>query len=555
MALSSDGRFVVYSAVKENPATQDKPNLYLRRFDQLEARPIAGTEGGSSPFLSPDDRWVGFCADGKLMKVSVDGGVATVLCDVPWPFGFSWGADNQIVFSPNETTGLSSISAAGGKVDILTTPDESKEEWGHRLPCCLPSGKGILFTIVRSGWDLQPRVAVMELATKKWRVLLENAADARYVATGHLAFLRQGTMMVVPFDQDKLEVTGQPVPAVTHIEQALNVGRSTFNTAAGQFSISGSGLMVYVSGGIFPDPTNSLVWVDRQGKTEQIAPFKAPFFAPRLSPDGQRIAYVTMGTQQNLWIYDLNRGTATRLTSEGLVWRVVWSPNGRRVAFDWEKTRVLNIYWQPVDGSSPMERLTQSESSLFPGSWSPDGETLAVTGYHQTNGCDIHLLNVRDRIITTYLSSRFFQGYPEFSPDGRWMAYVSDESGRNEVYVQPIPPGGGKWQISVEGGTEPLWSHDGKELFYRQRMQGSQTNQVWSVEVQTGSGFSAGKPRLVFEGLGFSVGTPVRTWDISLDGERFLMVKLGEGKPQPLTDMVLVQNWFEEVRRLAPAHK
>ena len=252
MAASS---FTVRS--RRIPARRTSLAYTLRRFDQLEAKPIAGTEGGFSPFLSPDDLWVGFWAGGKLMKVPVEGGIAAVLCDVPQPYGFSWGADNQIIFATNVSSGLSIISAAGGKVEVLTRPDRSKGEASHRLPYCLPAGKGILFTIMRQAWDLQPRVAVMELATRKWRVLLEDAADARYVATGHLAFLRQGTLMVVPFDLDRLEVTGQPVPDIEKIAQALNNVNSTYDTAAGQFSISASGSLVYAFGGINLDPKHS----------------------------------------------------------------------------------------------------------------------------------------------------------------------------------------------------------------------------------------------------------------------------------------------------------
>jgi Tol biopolymer transport system component len=555
MAISSDGRFLVYSAVKENPGTQDKSHLYLRRFDQLEAKPIAGTEGGSSPFLSPDDRWVGFWAERKLMKVSVEGGVPAVLCEVQVPFGFSWGADNQIVFAAGELSGLSRISDAGGKLEVLTMPDHAKGEFAHRLPFCLPAGKGILFTIMHQPWDMHPGVAVVELATRKWRVLLEDAADARYVATGHLAFLRQGTLMVVPFDLDRLEVTGQPVPAVANIAQALNISSLAYDTAAGQFSISASGSMVYAGGGIPPDSQNSLVWVDRQGKAETIAPFKAPFIAPRLSPDGQRIAYSTVGMERNAWIFDLNRGTATRLTSEGLAAWVIWTPDGQRVVFGWHKTLVRNIYWQPVDGSSPMERLTQSEYNQSPGSWSPDGKTLAFVEENPEGGYDIHLLNVRNRSVTPYLNSRFVKWYPDISPDGRWMAYASNESGRFEIYVQPFPAGGGKYQISDKGGVQPLWARNGKQLFYRSGAAGTQLNQVWSVDVQTESGFSASKPKLVFEQPGYGNGSPIRCWDISPDGERFLMVKLEERKPQPLTELVLVQNWFEELRRLAPTNK
>jgi serine/threonine-protein kinase len=556
MAISGDGRFIVYAVVKENPSEQDKPRLYLRRFDQLEAKPVAGTEGGTSPFLSPDDRWIGFWADGKLMKVSIEGGVPTPLCDVPIPFGFSWGDDNQIVFASARGSGLLRVSADGGKPQTLTTPDRSKGEFSHRLPQYLPGGKGILFTIKHHAWDHEPCVAALEVSTRKWHVLLEDGADARYVAPGHLAFLRRGMLMAVPFDPDRIEVTGQPVPAVANVSQALNTTHSALDTAAGQFCISTSGSLVYASGGIFPDQQNSLVWLDHKGKSEQVASFKAAFWAPRLSPDGQLIAYSSLGMEGHIRVYDLNRGTATQLTSEGMSEWALWTPDGRRVAFDLVNTGVPNIYWQPADRSSPMERLTESEYFQWPGSWTPDGERLAFVEGHPDaeTGEDVQLLHVRDRRLTPLLNTRFNENSPEFSPDGHWLAYSSDESGREEVYVQAFPGPGGKWQVSSEGGSAPLWARNGKQLFYRSSVQSYQ-DRVWVADVQTDGGFRTTKPRLLCEAPGFQASHPVRVWDISLDGQKFLMVKLEERKSQPVTEMILVQNWFEELKRLAPTGK
>jgi len=558
MAVSNHGRFIVYSAVKENSWVREQSCLYLRRTDQSEAKPIVGTDWGMNPFLSPDDRWVGFFTStpydpGELMKVSVEGGVPTPLCDVAVPFGFSWGSDNQIVFAGDKGSGLSRISADGGKPEALTIPDKSNGEYSHRLPHCLPAGKGILFTIKRNAWDHQPRVAVLEPGTRKWRVLLEDAADARYVAGGYLAFLRRGTLMVVPFDPDKLQVTGQPVPALANVVQSLNTGASTFDTAAGQFCISSSGSLVYASGGILPDPANTLVWVDHKGNAEPITSVTTgPYESARLSPDGQRIAYSSMGMEGHIRIHDLNRATTTQLTSEGRSCYAVWTPNGRRVAFDSVNTGVPNIFWQAVDGSSSMERLTLGEYFHWPGSWSPDGETLAFVQDHPNSGYDILLLRMRDRRVTPFLNSRFNEMFPEFSPDGRWMAYVSDESGRDEVYVQPFPGPGGKWQISNEGGWEPLWARNGKKLFYRQLWSPPECK-FFVVDVQTGSDFSPSKPGLLFQLSGYLGSTPIRTWDISPDGQRFLMAKHEERKPQPVTELILVQNWFEELKRLSPA--
>ena len=551
MAISRDSRFIVYSAVSENPGRQDKPFLYLQRLDQREARPISGTEGGLSPFLSPDDRLAGFWADGKLKKISIDGGEPVTLCDAAMPFGAGWAPDNSIILADAADSGLFRVSAAGGDPEPLTTPDKTKEEYSHRLPHCLPDGKGVLFTVMREDFDLQPRIALLDLKTRRWRILMANAADARYIPTGYLAFLRQGTLMVVPFDLARHEVTGQPVPAISNAMQALNVLQTERNTAAGQFSISDSGWLVYAEGGILPDMQNSLVWVDYQGRAEPIASFKAPIYSPRLSPDGQRIAYTSAGRDNRLSIYDLNRGTTSQLTVEGKAFWASWTPDGKRVAFDWSKSGRPNLYWQLSDGSSAMERLTTSDSSQYPGSWSPDGATLAFVGVYPGTGGDLLLLDLRGHRVTPFLNSGFPAWYPEFSPDGRWMAHVSFESGREEVYVRPFPGPGGKWQISHEGGREPLWARDGKRLFYRSG-EAEDWPLVWAVDVRTDGGFSPGKPRLLFRAPGLGVGGPIRAWDLSLDGRRFLMVKLEERKSQPVTEMILVQNWLEELKRLVP---
>ncbi len=312
MALSRNGRFLVYSAIKENPGVQDKRWLYLRRIDELEAKPIAGTEGGYCPLLSPDNRWVGFLRAGKLMKVAVEGGIPTALTNVGGAFGVSWGDDNRIIFASSWNSGLSRVSATGGEVEALTAPDQAKGEYGHRLPCCLPGRKGIVFTIVRHSWDTYPKLAVLDLTTRKWQVLLDDAADGRYVPTGHLAFLRRGMLYVVPFDQERLQIAGEAAPAVANIAQTL-AGNSTQFSGAGQYCISASGSLVYAAGGILPDRQNSFVWVDHEGKAEPVTADQGPFFGPRLSPDGQQIAYWSGGC---IWVYDLNRGTTTRLTSE-----------------------------------------------------------------------------------------------------------------------------------------------------------------------------------------------------------------------------------------------
>jgi WD40 repeat protein len=546
MAISSDGRFIVYSAVKENPGPDDRPRLYLRRLDRPEARPIAGTEGGINPFLSPDNRWVGFWADGKLMKISADGGVAAVLCDAPRIFGANWGLDNSIVFTDRVGGGLTKISAEGGKPEILTEPDPAREETSHHLPFWLPDGKGILFTVLKHHWDTQPHLASLRMDTREWRILLEDAADPRYVPTGHLVFLRRATLMAVRFDLEKQEIIGQPAPLVENVMQAF-ASHSGYHTGAGQFAISQTGALIYAEGGVAPDRNNSLVWLNMRGVEDPVTDLRPYYSIPRLSPDGQRVA--SQGSGGQIWVYDLERGTNSRLTEEGKASWPLWSPDGKRLLFSWMKSVRYNLFWQANDGSSPMERLTTSEYPQFPGSWSSNGNTVVFVEQHPGTGYDIHILDVPSGRVTPFLNSKYSERYPNLSPDGSWIVYSSDESGRDEVYVRPLPGPGTKHLVSADGGSEPLWARDGRQLFYRR------LNQYWGVDVRTDGIFSISKPRLLFDKPGYGSATPIHSYDISLDSQRFLMVKSEQIEPAPLTEMTLVQNWFEELKRMLPPGK
>ena len=353
--------------------------------------------------------------------------------------------------------------------------------------------------------------------------------------------------MAVPFDLQRGEINGPALEVVSNVIQALNPGGA--NTAAGQFAISDAGTLVYATGSLSPDREDELVWVDHKGIMQPIAPFKAPFWAPRLSPDGQRVAYVTMGRDWRGWIYDLHRGTATQLTNEGKTDYPVWSPDGKRVAFKWWDSGEPNIYWQRTDGSSARERLTTSEFHQVPCSFSPDASTLAFVELRPDKGSKIYLLDLNSRRVTLLLNSRDDESFPEFSPDGHWLAYVSNESDRNEVYVRPFPKLDAKTQVSSEGGTEPAWSRDGKQLFFRSGCE------LWVTDVRTTTTFSASKPRLLFKQTDCIPSEPTRGWDVSPDGQHFLMTKLSSLKPQPVTELILAQDWFEELKRLVPTPK
>lgn len=558
MAVSKDGSFIVYSAIAENPGPKATSQIYLRRMDRMDGAPVSGVERGWCLFLSPDDRWIGFKGDGKLRKVPVGGGTPTILYDMPTvPFGADWGPDNTIVFSADENSGLLRIPDVGGKPEVLTVPDKAREEYGHRLPHFLPGGRAILFTVAREGLDSHPSLDLLDLQTRKWRKLIEDAADGRYVRTGHVIFMRQGTMMAVAFDLDRLEVQGQPAPVVADVMQALNISDTTMNNATGQYSISDSGLLAYVPGGIFPERQDSLVRMDEKGNIQSVDDQKAGYTFPRLAPDGKKIVYQTFGMNKNVWIYDLSRGTHTPLAmGVGTTYYTVWTPDGKQIVFDRTTSGgTQNLYQVSEDGSSPMERLTTSNNNQCPESFNPDGSILAFVEQISEANMDILVLDMKRRRVTPFLTSEAVEMYPEFSPDGRWLAYCSNEIGTFEIWVRPFPGPGGRRRISTEGGMMPLWSKDGTKLFYADWWQ-SQARGVWVTDINTGEGFSAGKPRLLFRlpNRETVTGWPIRSWDL-WPGQGFLTVLVKRIEPQPVTEIIVVQNWFEELKRLVPTGK
>ncbi len=375
LSFSPDGRHFVYLGFEG-----EVQNLYLQALDQLDPTPVDGTEGAHNPFFSPDGEWVGFWASGELRKVPISGGPPVTLCEIsPPPFGASWGREDTIVFGTHDG-GLRQVSADGGTPEELTTLDKEKGEVTHRLPSLLPGGKGVLFTVRKrtiGRWD-DSQIVVQSLVTGERKVLIENGADAHYVPTGHLVFVRLGTLMAVPFDLAQLEVTGGPVGIVEGVVQAANMTNSGADSGAAQFSFSQTGSLLYVPGGIYPDREDSLVWVDREGAAEALVIPKGPYFAPRLSPDGRQVAVFTGQSKQDIWLYDISRDTLTRLTVQGDNLWPSWTPDGARVTFSSRSTGgPLNLFWRPADLSGPAERLTTSADLHGAQSWSPDGKVLA----------------------------------------------------------------------------------------------------------------------------------------------------------------------------------
>jgi Tol biopolymer transport system component len=550
LALSPDGRLLVFSAVRAG-----HQSLYARGLEKIDATPIPGTEDGLNPFFSPDGTWIGFWANGALKKAPLSGGPPTTICESGPIFGASWASTNTIVFG-RQREGLLQVSAAGGPPHSITALDAKRGEVSHRLPFVLPGGAAVVFTVTHHSlprWQ-DARLAVLSIATGE-RKDLGPGADARYVPTGHLVFMQAGTLVAAPFDLARLGLTGGPVSLIDDVMQAGRTITATIDTGAGQFSTSSSGTLVYVPGGLVPAIERTLVWVDRRGVSQPLALPVGPYWNPMLSPDGRHIVLWTGGDDRNVWLDDVERQTLTRLTSEGRNSRAIWTPDGRRVAFSSATAGVDNLFWKAADGSGAAERLTTSTSQQAPSSWSPDGKTLAFLETSRNGDFDIWALSSEgDRQPHPILQTRFNETYAEFSPDGRWIAYVSDESGRDQVYVQPYPGPGPRMQISNDGGTQPAWSRTGRELFYTDYVSGSPRAEmhVMVVPVILTPTLSAGTAHELFRGPYAGQGA-TRGYDVTHDGQRFLMLQSRERPPIKVTQVILVQNWFEELKQHVPA--
>jgi serine/threonine-protein kinase len=531
VALSPDGTRLAYAARQG-----DKQQLYLRPLAGLEAKPIPGTEGAIQPFFSPDGQWLGFFADGKLKKISVSGGTSISLGDGADPRGASWGSQGMIIFVPTRNSALVQVSDAGSTPQTLTR--FAKGENSHRWPEFLPGGKALLFAAGQGGgnWSTA-QIAVHSIGAGERRNLVQAGTHPRYAASGHLIYAQGGNLMAVPFDPQRLEVTGTAVPVVEGVLQ------STFSGAA-QYSFSDTGSLVYVPEGVQATQYR-LVWVNRNGVEQPVAAPARIYRGPRLSPDGREVAVAVEGQETEVWLYNLSRETLTRLTFQGRTsYNPAWTRDGKRIAFNIASGPEAGIYWLLADGSGGLERL--GEFGGIPNSWSTDGQLLAIDRGNSSTGRDIWVLRMGDRKEEPFLRTPFNVGAPLFSPDGRWLAYVSNESGRYETYVQPYPRPGGKWQISTEGGTEPVWNPNGRELFYRSG------DKMMAVEISTQPRFSAGKPKVLFAGRYQPSPSPVpaANYDVSPDGQRFLMLKPSESAEPTQINVVL--NWFEELKRRVP---
>jgi len=551
LAIAPDGSTIAYTGASTAVyGTGIAARLFVRALDQLQPTLLAGPGDVREPFFSPDGAWVGFFEGRRLRKVSVAGGPAIPLATLDGGSrGATWGPDDTIIYATaNTATGLQRISANGGEPAVLTRPNPEKGERDHVWPHVLPGGRAVLFTILPNGPIENAQIAVLDLRDGSQKVVLRGGSDARYVEGGYLVYGIAGTLRAVAFDADRLEVRGTPVPVLQQV-----VTTSTWGAA--NFAVAANGTLTYVSGSAASTIGRTLVWVDRDGREEPIKVPPRAYSLARLSPDGTRVALDVGDEQIDIWVWDLQRETMTRLTFDpGPDREPVWTPDGRRIAFAATRDGVGRLYWQAADGTGAAEPLTTDPVARSPSSFSPDGTRLL---FHQPGAVarDVGMLTLDGtRRTELLLKGAYSETNAEVSPDGRWLAYQSNESGRDEIYVRPFPNvEGGKWQVSAGGGTRPLWARDGRALFYFVPGRG-----VLQVPIQPGTTtFIAGAPQTVVSGAGFETGNAGRQYDVSPDGRRFLMIKrappTGEGSAAPV-QLVVVQNWLAELKRLVPTN-
>jgi eukaryotic-like serine/threonine-protein kinase len=531
LAVSPDGRQYVYATTE---------GLYLRSLDEFNARLIVGTETGpSNPFFSPDGKWVGYCsiADSKLKKIAITGGPPVTLCDVSLFSGGSWGTDNRIVYAEYDK-GIYRVSANGG------TPEVIVKGTGYH-PQLLPDGKSVLFTFGNAPY----KIVVQSLQSGERKELFAGD-NGRYISTGHIVYAVGNNLFAVAFDLKAFKITGDPAPVVEGVWRVSNVYTS-------QYAVSDSGTLAYI-----PVTTTgaaakrTLVWVDRNGQEEPLAAPPNVYSNPRISPDGTQVALnVAAAPGGGIYICDLNHPTLRQLTFGGNNAFPLWTPDGKRIAFWSLREGKYNAYWKSANGTGKDELLGvhRTPRSFVPASWADNGKTLVTTSWDNNYMSGIGMLSMEgERKFKFLLDEKYHESTPRISPDGRWMAYTSDESGKEEIYVRPFPDvNAGRWQISTSGGNNALWSRDGREIFYRNG------NAVMAVSVKTSPAFIFETPRTLFQGTYVRSAnnpgnTDFGTWDISPRTQRFLMLRESGAGSGPRKINIVI-NWFEELKQRVPA--
>jgi serine/threonine protein kinase len=531
--ISPDGRKFVFNVI----GTEGRPQLWIRSIDSLTARPIPGTEMGVQGFWSPDSRYIAFFADGKLKKVDVSGGAVQTLADSQTTRGGTWSKNGEILFTPAFSGALFRVSASGGNFTAVTKVDPSRAESGHFWPQFLPDGHHFIY-LARTAKPETTGIYLGSLESPESRMLVQSDAGARFAQPGYLLFLKERVLMAQPFDPDKLQLSGEPSMVAEQIGYNAQNGRSFF-------CVSDNGILVYRTG-VFA--LSRLAWFDRKGKELGSAGQASPLLSPALSPDEKRVAMVRAdpSTGSDIWLLDLARLNSSRLTFDPAIdSNPVWSPDGSRIVFSSNRAGPYNLYWKSSSGAGNEELLLKSETAKFVTDWSSDGRLILYMDSGAITGSDIWALPVSgDQKPFPIVQSSFNETQGRLSPDTHWIAYVSNESGISEIYVQNFPPAGGKWMVSINGGFQPRWRGDGKELFYY-----SVDSKLMAVPVKTnGNNFEAGSPVALFLVRVLS-GPPTggAGYTVTHDGQRFLVNVLAEeSSPSPA---VVVQNWTALLRK------
>ena len=531
MAISPDGRYIAYVGGAEfsNLAVTGlaSQRLFVRSLGDLSSTEILGSAGAYTPFFSPNGRWVGFITGDKLMKVPVAGGTPVLVAEITAAnvTGASWGSNDVIVYSPPGISSLMRVSADGGVPQPVTSSEGEQATVRLRWPAMLPGGDAALVTLW-SGTLHDAEIGVVSLESGVVK-RLGPGVGPQYAA-GHIVFAQadgSGSLLAAPFDLRALEITGPVVPVADRVR--------VYPGGASQYAISGVGTLIFQP----IDPTNrSLILVDRDGEAELLSPEFRPFRQARISPDGIRVAMViTDGNDRDVWIYDLEQGTLSRLTSIGDAGLPSWTPDGAQVTFSSNRRGSVHLYWQPWDGSASAEPLVTDGDAIWAGSWSADGRSLFFRQTHLATGDDIMMLSLDgDGSPEPFLVAEHGEIEPAPSPDGRWVAYASDESGQWEIYVRPYPARGGRIPVSRSRGTGPVWAPSGRELFY------SNGDSLMVARVETESGF-----RVLSRTLLFRRSFVANGFDVHPDGDKFLMLRDEE---ESRRELVIVFNWFEELR-------
>jgi Tol biopolymer transport system component len=535
VAISPDGTTLVYVSRKD-----DKTVLSQRPIGEIEAQQITGTEGAESPFFSPDSKWVAFFADGNLKKISLLGGAPQTICEAKTGSEGCWGKNNTIIYADFYKGSLMQVMTSGGTPIQLTTGLKlavGEGEHSHVWPQILPGDKIILFTIWHNSEDM--RIVAYSLETGERRTLIDPGSHAYYIKTGHIVYAWKGDLLAVPFNPEKIEVTGQ--------QEVILKGVSMNNLGLAHFSISDNGSLIYVPGN-FVDQKYILTLVDHKGNSKSLNIEGKQ--SPRFSFDGKKIlnTRLTQGLTQ-LWIYDMERDIPRRFTEKEFeTWWAIWTPDDRNIIFNSNmQGSAVTMYQQMADGTGPVEKIISGKYHQQPKCWANDGTTLIYTeGMNPETGMDIYSIQPGiDTIPKPLLNSRFNEVHPSLSPDGHWLAYVSDEFDREEVFVCSYPDLSNRIQISPDGGVEPLWSPDGKELYYRD-ITGAK---LMSVKITYTNGLKPGIPELLFKGKYYgSSGLWGRNYDISPDGKMFLMLEEEETTSKTSNQINVILNWSETLK-------